>query len=407
MSTRRRLARFNRVFANRLIGRTVSTMPGFGAVLHQGRRSGDPYRTPVMVFRGGGGYVLALPYGVDSDWVRNVLAAGGCDLLTGGRAVRLVEPRVSADGSDVPAPVRIVLKRLGATEFMTLRPVETGVGAIAAEGESPVTGSAPTSDLTGWQSTSFTGAGLTHDVYEKGSGPGVVLVPEIPGISPEVLGLAEHLVEQGYTVAIPSLFGTPGRAMSGGYAAGVLARLCVSAEFRAFAANARRPVADYLRALARDLAARTPGPGVGVIGMCFTGGFALAAAVDEVVLAPVLSQPSVPFPLSGGRRRDPGVSEEEMTSVVDRTTGSNLCVLGLRFSQDRACPPDRFATLRDRLGEAFEIIELDSSPGNAGGFGKAAHSVLTGEVREEPGHPALAARDRVVDFLRERLAPAS
>jgi dienelactone hydrolase len=263
-----------------------------------------------------------------------------------------------------------------------------------------VTGSAPTSDLTGWQKTPFSGAGITHDVYEKGSGPGVVLVPEIPGISPEVLGLADHLVSQGYTVAVPSLFGTPGRAVSGGYAAGVLARLCVSAEFRVFATDARRPVADYLRALARDLAARTPGPGVGVIGMCFTGGFALATAVDEVVLAPVLSQPSVPFPLGSARRRDPGVSEEEFAAVAGRP---NLCVLGLRFSGDRGCPPDRFATLRERLGDAFEVIELDSSSGNVGGFGRSAHSVLTGEVREEPGHPALAARDRVVSFLRERL----
>lgn len=268
-----------------------------------------------------------------------------------------------------------------------------------------MTDSAPTSDLTGWRSTPFTGAGITHDVYEKGTGPGVVLVPEIPGISPEVLGLGDHLVEQGFTVAIPSLFGTPGRAVSGGYAAGVVARLCVSAEFRAFATNARRPVADYLRALARDLASRTSGPGVGVIGMCFTGGFALAAAVDEVVLAPVLSQPSVPFPLGSARRRDPGVSEEEFAEVAGRTTGSNLCLLGLRFTGDRGAPPDRFATLRARLGDAFEVIELDSSPGNASGFGKYAHSVLTGEVREQPGHLALAARARVVEFLRERLVP--
>jgi dienelactone hydrolase len=222
-----------------------------------------------------------------------------------------------------------------------------------------------------------------------------------------VLGLADHLVEQGFTVAIPSLFGTPGRAVSGGYVAGVFARVCVSAEFRAFSVGARRPVADYLRALARDLASRTPGPGVGVIGMCFTGGFALAAAVDEVVLAPVLSQPSVPLPLGSGRRRDPGVSEEELASVVGRTTRSNLCVLGLRFSGDRGCPPDRFATLREHLGDAFEIIELDSSPGNAAGFGKNAHSVLTAEVREQPGHPAFAARERVVRFLSERLLPAA
>jgi deazaflavin-dependent oxidoreductase (nitroreductase family) len=122
MSTRRRLARFNRAFANRLIGRTVSALPGFGAVLHHGRSTGRLYRTPVMVFRSGGDYVLALPYGVDSDWVRNVLAAGGCDLLTGGRAIHLVEPRVYTDEAqqDIPAPVRLVLKRLGTTSFMAL-----------------------------------------------------------------------------------------------------------------------------------------------------------------------------------------------------------------------------------------------------------------------------------------------
>jgi dienelactone hydrolase len=268
-----------------------------------------------------------------------------------------------------------------------------------------VTGAAPTSDLAGWHSAPFTGAGITHDCYEKGEGPGVVLIPELPGITPEVLGLADHLVEQRFTVVVPSPFGTPGRPMSGTYVGRVVARLCVSSEVRAFATNAHRPIADYLRAVARDLAARTPGPGVGVIGMCFTGGFALAAAVDDVVLAPVLSQPAVPFPLGAARRRDPGVSEEELDRVAARATGSNLCVLGLRFSEDPAVPRDRFATLRERLGDAFEVIELDSSPGNAAGFRKGAHSVLTAELREQPGHPALAARERVVQFLRERLTP--
>ena len=265
---------------------------------------------------------------------------------------------------------------------------------------------APTAGLTGWHATPFTGAGRTHDCYQKGEGPGVILVPEIPGITPEVLGLADHLVDQGFTVVMPSPFGVPGKPLSGGYAAGVIARLCVASEFRAFATNAHRPFADYLRALARDLAARTPGPGVGVIGMCFTGGFALAAAVDDVVLAPVVSQPSVPMPLGAARRRDPGLSEAELATVVKRTTDSNLCVLGLRFSEDPVAAAARFTTLRDRLGDSFEVIELDSKPGNAGGFKKNAHSVLTAEVRDTPGHPALAARERVVAFLRERLMPA-
>ena len=269
-----------------------------------------------------------------------------------------------------------------------------------------MTGSAPTSDLTGWRRTPFTGAGLTHDVYEKGDGPGVVLVPEIPGMTPEVLGLADHLVKQGFTVAIPSPFGDPGRKASAGYGIQTFAKLCVSAEFRAFATNAHRPIADFLKAVARDLAARTPGPGVGIIGMCFTGGFALAAAVDDVVLAPVLSQPALPFPVGGKRAADPGVSAKELDTVIQRTKDSGLCVLGLRFSEDKGATRNRFATLRRSLGDAFEVIELDSAKGNAGGFAKSAHSVLTGEVRETPGHPALAARERVVEFLRERLAPA-
>jgi dienelactone hydrolase len=268
-----------------------------------------------------------------------------------------------------------------------------------------MTGSAPTATLTGWVRGPFNAAGQTHDCYEKGAGPGVVLVPEVPGITPEVLGLAEHLVDQGFTVVVPSPFGTPGRPGSPGTSARVIARLCVSAEFRAFATNAERPFTAYLRALARDLAARTPGTGVGVIGMCFTGSFALAAAVDDAVTAPVLSQPVLPLPVSASRRRDPGVSEAELARVAERTTDAGLCLLGLRFSEDGGVPGDRFAVLRQRLGAAFEVIELDSSPGNEAGFTKRAHSVLTAEVRDQPGHPALAARHRVVEFLRERLTP--
>ncbi|MDQ1512868.1 MAG: hypothetical protein QOC59_710 [Microbacteriaceae bacterium] len=264
-------------------------------------------------------------------------------------------------------------------------------------------GEAPKSDLTGWVRTPFAGAGLTYDCFEKGSGPGVVLIPELPGISPEVLGLADHLVDSGFTVVVPSPFGEPGRPATPGYTFGVVARLCVSSEFRAFATNVRRPITDYLRAVAADLAGRTPGPGVGVIGMCFTGGFALAAAVDGSVVAAVLSQPAVPFPIGRAQRTNPGVSAAEFTVVGDRAGAGEVCALGLRFSEDPAVPRARFRTIAKRLGEAFEIIELDSASGNPAGFPSNAHSVLTHELREVPGHPAFEARERVVAFLRERL----
>ncbi|MEO6943561.1 MAG: dienelactone hydrolase family protein [Lacisediminihabitans sp.] len=266
-----------------------------------------------------------------------------------------------------------------------------------------MTSSAPTSTLTGWTRTSFTGAGLTHDCFEKGSGPGVVLIPEIPGITPEVLGLAEHLVAEGFTVVVPSPFGTPGKALTIGYAARVVTRLCVSTEFRAFATNAHRPITAFLRAVAADLASRTPGVGVGVIGMCFTGGFALATAVDESVVASILSQPAVPFPLGRARQLDPGMSVEEFDRIAHRANDGAVCAIGLRFSEDASSPRARFDTLKSRLGDAFEIIQLDSTPGNPDGFTKSAHSVLTTEIREIPGHSALVARARVVEFLRDRL----
>lgn len=263
---------------------------------------------------------------------------------------------------------------------------------------------APEADLTGWSAAAFSGGGYTHDVYRKGRGPGVVLIPEIPGIHPGVLALGNHLVDNGFTLAIPSLFGTPGKPLSVGYLLPTLARVCVAREFAAFASNKNRPVSQFLRALARDLNASTPGKGVGVIGQCFTGGFALAAAVDDSVLAPVLSQPSVPLPLTLRHRRDPGVSEAELNMVADRAANEGLCAMGLRFSEDKMSPSERFQTLRDRLGDAFEVIEIPSGPGNEYGFTRMAHSVLTDEVRETHGHPAYEARKRVVEFLTQRLS---
>lgn len=262
---------------------------------------------------------------------------------------------------------------------------------------------APEADLSGWSVAPFTGGGYTHDVYRKGAGPGVLLIPEIPGIHPGVLALGNHLVDNGFTVAIPSLFGKPGQLKTAGSIVTSLARACVAREFAAFATNKQRPVTAFLRALARDLKAATGGKGVGVIGQCFTGGFALAAAVDDSVLAPVLSQPSVPLPLGAARRRDAGLSDAELSTVAERCANDGLCAMGLRFSEDKTAPAERFATLKARLGDAFEVIEIDSSCGNTGGFGKAAHSVLTTEVREVDGQPAYEARKRVVEFLAARL----
>ena len=261
--------------------------------------------------------------------------------------------------------------------------------------------------LAGWTSAPFSAGGLTHEVFTRepgsGPGPGVVLLPEIPGMTPAVMGLADHLVSAGFTVAVPSLFGEPGRPPSPGYFVGTFAKACITREFAAFARRADRPIAEYVRALARHLHERVGGPGVGVIGMCFTGGFALAAAVEPAVLAPVASQPALPLPLGAARRRDIGMSEREEAAVAQRVRSESLCLVGLRFTEDAMVRPERFAALEAAFGPGWRAIPIDSSEGNPHGIGKREHSVLTSADVEKPGHPTNDARAEVTAFLRERL----
>jgi deazaflavin-dependent oxidoreductase (nitroreductase family) len=121
----KKVARFNRVATNRVTGLISGKAPGFGTIVHRGRRSGHVYRTPVNVFRVPDGYVVALTYGPDSDWVRNVLADGGCELETTGKVVKLTEPRIVHDETrrDMPFGVRQILRLAGVTDFLYLKRV--------------------------------------------------------------------------------------------------------------------------------------------------------------------------------------------------------------------------------------------------------------------------------------------
>jgi deazaflavin-dependent oxidoreductase (nitroreductase family) len=122
----RRIARFNRRVTNRVTRHIVSWLPGFGLLFHTGRRSGQTYQTPINVFRGGDGYRIALTYGTESDWVRNVLAAGGCTIETRRRRIALTQPRIVNDPSRRWAPpvVRQVLGVVGASQYMQLAVVD-------------------------------------------------------------------------------------------------------------------------------------------------------------------------------------------------------------------------------------------------------------------------------------------
>ncbi len=256
--------------------------------------------------------------------------------------------------------------------------------------------------LHDFSKTTFTHSGKTRDVYELGTGPAVIIMAEVPGITPKVAEFARRVVGVGCTAVLPVLFGTPGAEATPGNALKVVGPACVSKEFAAFAANRTAPVTVWLRALAADAHERCGGPGVGAVGMCFTGGFALGMMVDERVIAPVLSQPSLPIGFTGKAKSGLQLSPPDLARVKARTD-DGVCVLGLRFTGDPVVRPERFERLRQELGENFIGVEIDSSKGNPWGFPKAAHSVLTEHLVDEPGNPTHDALNQVLDFFRDRL----
>jgi dienelactone hydrolase len=250
----------------------------------------------------------------------------------------------------------------------------------------------------------FTAEDITHDIYRLGSGPAVIVISELPGITPLVADFARRVAALQCTAVLPHLFGTPGATPTTFGTLKTLAGTCVSREFTMLARKQPSPVTTWLRALAATEHARCSGPGVGAVGMCLTGGFALAMTVDDTVVAPVLSQPSLPFPIGKARKADLGITESDLRAVKARVA-NGTCLLGLRFSHDTSSPRERFATLRRELGPGFVAVEIDSSKGNPYGHPKAAHSVLTEHLDDREGTPTRAALDQVLTFLEERLHP--
>lgn len=246
----------------------------------------------------------------------------------------------------------------------------------------------------------FTSGKWTRQVYCKGGGPAVVVIHEMPGITPSVASFARMVVDAGFTVYMPSLFGTPGAEPTKLVFAKEYVRLCVNREFRLLQENQSSPVTDWLRALAKLAWEQAGGRGVGAVGMCITGNFALTMALDPHLLAPVLAQPSLPWPPIGDKADALHASPETLDTIRRRHRDEGLTVLGLRFRRDKICPHARFARLIEELGPAFEGHELDN-----GGAGEAArpHSVLTEDLIDKEGEPTRKALRRVLAFLSERL----
>jgi dienelactone hydrolase len=239
-------------------------------------------------------------------------------------------------------------------------------------------------ELDGFEHFDFDGgdAGV-KTVYRRGAGPAVVLIHELPGMTPECVELARKLADEGYAVYMPLIFGEPNE----NYGMTPLLWPCVWKEFSVLSAHGKSPAADWLRALARQAHAERGGKGVGAIGMCFTGRFALSLMMDAEMIAPVLSQPS-----SAGRAAM-GIPEEEWDNAVNRSKDEKIPVLGLRFTGDPLCRKERFETLREGFGERFRPVEV---------AGKG-HSVLTMDFGAMDEDDRTRVWSALTEFLDERL----
>jgi len=245
-----------------------------------------------------------------------------------------------------------------------------------------------------YSSFEFEHDGRARTVYTRasagGPGPGVLIMHELPGMVRECVALADHIASKGFTVFLPLLFGDANIEFSKVKTIEYFAQLCVSREILLFAENEDSPLTVWLRALARDIRRRCPaGRGIGVIGLCLTGGFAVNLMVEDVVEAPVASEPALPLTTFGAREDALGVSPETLNAAIGRARDRAVPLQCYRYRNDKRSPAAKFERLKQEFGAAFDGYQVTGDK----------HSVLTIDLDE-------VARDRVVDFLRKRLKAA-
>lgn len=261
-------------------------------------------------------------------------------------------------------------------------------------------------ELPGFESFYFKHEDTAKKVYWTGdpNKPPIVLMHELPGMIAECIALAKRLANDGFTVFMPLLFGRPNAWLLD--MPFYVAEVCIRHEFTLLARRQSSPITEWLRALCREAKQRCNGQGCGVIGMCLTGGFALTLMADDSVLAPVLSQPSLPLGITPAHRRDLGVSTDILERAVTRAKNNNIPILGMRFTGDVLCPPERFEELQRVFGDKFRRIDIDSSIGNSEGNPPWAHSVLTVHYNDAPDHSTRLAYEAMRAFFRDQLSVA-
>jgi dienelactone hydrolase len=230
---------------------------------------------------------------------------------------------------------------------------------------------------------------ILHDVYRKGRGAPIVIIQELPGIGPQTMRLADLLIRRGFEVFIPHLFGPIGKLSVVGNTARVM---CMRKEFSLFSTNKSSPIVDWLKALCRVITAHRSFPGVGVIGMCLTGNFALSLIADDSVLAAVASQPSLPL-LKQASLHMSAQEIEDVKAAID----ASAPIKAYRFKRDWMSSAEKFDCIGDKLNTDGKIrIDLRTLPGDG-------HSVLTLDFVDEEGHPTRLALEEIFDYFESQL----
>ena len=242
---------------------------------------------------------------------------------------------------------------------------------------------------TRFEASTSEGQSISHDIYRRGSGAPVILIQELPGIGQQTLALADELVDTGFEVVMPHLFGPLEKTSIGG---NLIRVMCMRKEFRIFSSNQSSPIADWLRLLCRQIKDDSGVQGVGVIGMCLTGNFAITLIGDDSVLAAVASQPAMPFHKQGELHMSP----EEIQRSRDALDSKGPMRV-LRFEGDPMCTPKKSQCIHRAFNDddTTRVQEI-TLPGKG-------HSVLTLDFVDEAGHPTRQALDNVIEYFGSHL----
>lgn len=240
---------------------------------------------------------------------------------------------------------------------------------------------------------------MKHIVFVKGEGPAILLMHELPGMMPECIAFAERLTNAGFTVYMPLFFGNPGDFKTNKF----LLKLCISREFYLFRQNKTSPIVDWLRDLCRKIKSEIGGKGMGAIGMCLTGGFAIPLLVEDYLIAPALSQPSLPASIFNKKAKyNLGCHPEDLERAKERTETEDIEIRAYRFDKDTIAAKERINAYQEYFGDAFKYFEIETAQ-LPECQNKNCHAVFTVDFVDEKEHPTYKALEDLISFFQNKL----